>query len=129
MTNLHSPLFLYLPSRISPFSFFILHQTSTNSTLSPSLSLSSFLPFSPPLQMFDPHLTFTFHSIPALIPFTVMTTGGGWQDQIGAVYGGFKIARSASSLPVRVSVQPIPTTPGEQSDHRVFITQSIHIFS
>ena len=48
-----------------------------------------------------------------------MTTGGGWQDQIGAVYGGFKIARSASSLPVRVSVQSIPTTAGKFSNHCV----------
>jgi len=34
----------------------------------------------------------------------VLTTGGGWQDQVGAIYGGFKIAQSPSSLPLRVSV-------------------------
>lgn len=36
----------------------------------------------------------------------VLTTGGGWQDQVGAIYGGFKIARSPKLLPLRVSVSP-----------------------
>jgi hypothetical protein len=65
--------------------------------------LSSHLPFllHPPLS---PPLSPTFPS--------VLTTGGGWQDQIGAIYGGFKIARSAPSLPLRVTVEPIPTTAG-----------------
>ena len=36
----------------------------------------------------------------------VLTTGGGWQDQVGAIYGGFKIARSPKRLPLQVSVVP-----------------------
>ena len=37
----------------------------------------------------------------------VMTTGGGWQDQIGAIYGGFKIGRSECGLPLQVTVQTV----------------------
>jgi len=35
-----------------------------------------------------------------------MTTGGGWQDQIGGVYGGFKICRSPTGLPLTLAVSP-----------------------
>ena len=28
----------------------------------------------------------------------IMTTGGGWQDQVGAIYGGFKVGSSAGPL-------------------------------
>eukprot|EP00928_Gymnodinium_smaydae_P004775 TRINITY_DN1162_c0_g1_i1.p1 TRINITY_DN1162_c0_g1~~TRINITY_DN1162_c0_g1_i1.p1 ORF type:complete len:1182 (+),score=285.74 TRINITY_DN1162_c0_g1_i1:147-3692(+) len=38
----------------------------------------------------------------------MMTTGGGWQDQVGGVYGGAKIARSAAALPLRVATEPLP---------------------
>lgn len=34
----------------------------------------------------------------------VMTTGGGWQDQVGAVYGGVKRGRSGATLPLRVYI-------------------------
>lgn len=34
----------------------------------------------------------------------ILTTGGGWQDQVGGIFPGFKIARSESSLPLRVSI-------------------------
>lgn len=37
----------------------------------------------------------------------LMTTGGGWQDQVGGVVGGIKIARSASSLPLTVTFNAI----------------------
>eukprot|EP01038_Epipyxis_sp_PR26KG_P004331 gene4331-6132_t len=40
----------------------------------------------------------------------LMTTGGGWQDQIGSIYGGFKIARSDVGLPLNVTVEMIPTS-------------------
>ena len=39
-----------------------------------------------------------------------LTTGGGWQDQIGAIFGGFKIARSPASLPLQVTVDPLPVS-------------------
>ena len=32
-----------------------------------------------------------------------MTTGGGWQDQVGAIYGGIKVGRSGSTLPLQVT--------------------------
>lgn len=41
----------------------------------------------------------------------LLTTGGGWQDQVGCIYGGFKIGRSLASLPLTVSVEAIPTSP------------------
>lgn len=34
----------------------------------------------------------------------LMTTGGGWQDQVGAVYGGVKRGRSGATLPLRVYI-------------------------
>ena len=38
----------------------------------------------------------------------VLSSGGGWQDQIGSIFGGFKIGRSLSKLPLQVSVQELP---------------------
>lgn len=37
----------------------------------------------------------------------VLTTGGGWQDQMGAMRGGFKVGRSLPSLPLRVEVSRV----------------------
>ncbi|KAM9377155.1 L-fucose kinase isoform 2-T2 [Pholidichthys leucotaenia] len=34
----------------------------------------------------------------------ILTTGGGWQDQVGGLVGGLKVGRSAASLPLRVTV-------------------------
>ena len=39
----------------------------------------------------------------------LMATGGGWQDQVGAIFPGFKIGRSLPSLPLTVSVESIAT--------------------
>lgn len=38
----------------------------------------------------------------------LMTTGGGWQDQVGGLYPGLKIARSPATLPLSISVEAIP---------------------
>jgi galactokinase/mevalonate kinase-like predicted kinase len=35
---------------------------------------------------------------------------GGWQDQVGAITGGFKIARSLPLLPLQVKVQHLPVS-------------------
>ncbi|CAG5958481.1 unnamed protein product [Menidia menidia] len=35
----------------------------------------------------------------------ILTTGGGWQDQVGGLVGGVKVGRSAASLPLRVEVE------------------------
>eukprot|EP00047_Mylnosiga_fluctuans_P004512 m.234963 g.234963 ORF g.234963 m.234963 type:complete len:1084 (-) comp12747_c0_seq1:63-3314(-) len=40
----------------------------------------------------------------------MLTTGGGWQDQVGGIEGGVKIARSAGTLPLRVDTELIPLT-------------------
>ncbi|KAL0967867.1 hypothetical protein UPYG_G00258650 [Umbra pygmaea] len=35
----------------------------------------------------------------------MLTTGGGWQDQVGGLVGGVKLARSKACLPLRVEVE------------------------
>ncbi|XP_058500712.1 L-fucose kinase [Solea solea] len=35
----------------------------------------------------------------------ILTTGGGWQDQVGGLVGGVKVGRSRTSLPLRVEVE------------------------
>eukprot|EP00117_Sycon_ciliatum_P037351 scpid49099/ scgid27963/ L-fucose kinase len=37
----------------------------------------------------------------------MLTTGGGWQDQAGGLFGGVKISRSPRQLPLRVEVEPL----------------------
>ena len=37
----------------------------------------------------------------------ILGTGGGWQDQVGAIYPGLKIGRSLAGLPLRVEVEQI----------------------
>ena len=42
----------------------------------------------------------------------LLTTGGGWQDQVGGVYPGAKIARSAARLPLKVDCEPVQLPEG-----------------
>ncbi|XP_027132126.1 L-fucose kinase isoform X1 [Larimichthys crocea] len=35
----------------------------------------------------------------------ILTTGGGWQDQVGGLVGGVKVGRSKASLPLQVEVE------------------------
>lgn len=42
----------------------------------------------------------------------LLTTGGGWQDQCGGLYGGAKISQSGKKLPVKITTQQIKTPPG-----------------
>jgi hypothetical protein len=44
----------------------------------------------------------------------LMTTGGGWQDQVGGLFPGFKIARSPALLPLVVEVETIPARTGHR---------------
>ena len=37
----------------------------------------------------------------------LLTTGGGWQDQCGGLYGGAKISNSDIGLPVKINTQQI----------------------
>ncbi|NWH73874.1 FUK kinase, partial [Piaya cayana] len=41
-----------------------------------------------------------------------LTTGGGWQDQVGGLMPGIKIGRSKAQLPLRVEVEKIPVPQG-----------------
>ncbi|KAM6970127.1 L-fucose kinase [Aplochiton taeniatus] len=38
----------------------------------------------------------------------MLTTGGGWQDQVGGLVGGIKVGRSKACLPLRVEVERLP---------------------
>ena len=40
-----------------------------------------------------------------LVVEQILTTGGGWQDNVGGLVPGFKIGRSQPSLPLRVDVE------------------------
>mmetsp|Transcript_125937 Transcript_125937/g.403190 ORF Transcript_125937/g.403190 Transcript_125937/m.403190 type:complete len:1125 (-) Transcript_125937:64-3438(-) len=42
----------------------------------------------------------------------MLTTGGGWQDQVGALIGGAKITRSAARLPLHVVPERLPLEEG-----------------
>ncbi|XP_007235113.3 L-fucose kinase [Astyanax mexicanus] len=37
----------------------------------------------------------------------ILTTGGGWQDQVGGLVGGVKVARSHAALPLKVEVEQL----------------------
>lgn len=37
----------------------------------------------------------------------LLTTGGGWQDQCGGLYGGAKKSSSDTGLPIKISTQQI----------------------
>jgi len=39
----------------------------------------------------------------------MLTTGGGWQDQCGGLYGGLKMSWSEKKLPVHVQTRPLGT--------------------
>lgn len=45
-----------------------------------------------------------------------LTTGGGWQDQVGGLLPGVKLARSEASLPLTVETSPIEMPDGFLSD-------------
>jgi len=46
----------------------------------------------------------------------MLSSGGGWQDQVGGLYGGFKVCRSAAQLPLRVETQLL-SIPQSVIDH------------
>ncbi|XP_047241855.1 L-fucose kinase [Girardinichthys multiradiatus] len=41
----------------------------------------------------------------------ILTTGGGWQDQVGGLVGGVKVGRSKASLPLQVEVECLNLPP------------------
>ena len=54
----------------------------------------------------------------------LLTTGGGWQDQVGGILPGVKACSSAAALPLAVSsdVLPLPAAAGEVSPCRLNLT-------
>ncbi|CAK8683328.1 unnamed protein product [Clavelina lepadiformis] len=40
----------------------------------------------------------------------MLTTGGGWQDQVGGLLGGIKVGRSKAKLPLRVTNETLVTS-------------------
>lgn len=42
-----------------------------------------------------------------LVVEQLMTTNGGWQDQVGGIYGGFKMTTSKNSLPLEITVNQV----------------------
>jgi len=54
----------------------------------------------------------------------MLTTGGGWQDQVGGLLGGVKLTRSAARLPLRVVPEVVPVSPEFMTavaDHMVLV--------
>ncbi|CAE7261491.1 FCSK [Symbiodinium sp. CCMP2592] len=53
----------------------------------------------------------------------MLTTGGGWQDQVGAILGGAKLTRSKASLPLRVLPEQLPLQPSfsEEFESRLLL--------
>jgi len=54
----------------------------------------------------------------------MLTTGGGWQDQVGGLLGGVKITRSAAQLPLHLVPEVVPVSPDfvkALSDHMVLV--------
>ena len=45
-----------------------------------------------------------------------MTTGGGWQDQVGGIFPGAKLAMTGPGLRQRVRVQPVPWTAQREAE-------------
>ena len=41
----------------------------------------------------------------------MLTTGGGWQDQVGGLMGGVKLVTTPPGLPQRITVQPVHPAP------------------
>ena len=59
------------------------------------------------------------HSV--LILEQLLTTGGGWQDQVGGLLPGFKFSVSPNAFPVAVHTETLPVSPEfvEQVNHRL----------
>lgn len=45
----------------------------------------------------------------------MLTTGGGWQDQVGGLTGGIKLVTSGPGLPQRITVAPVKLAPETQA--------------
>jgi len=59
-------------------------------------------------RIFDRCYTRTSIAMLVLRIEQMLSTGGGWQDQVGALWPGMKSTRSAPGLPLTLQVKPIP---------------------
>jgi fucokinase len=41
----------------------------------------------------------------------MLTTGGGWQDQVGGLWGGIKLVSTSPGLPQRIHIEPVKLSP------------------
>ena len=46
----------------------------------------------------------------------LMTTGGGWQDQVGGIFPGAKVATSAPGLYQRIRIEPVGMSPDRERE-------------
>jgi fucokinase len=46
----------------------------------------------------------------------MLTTGGGWQDQVGGLVGGIKLVTTKPGLPQKIQVAPVRMSPETQTD-------------
>jgi fucokinase len=46
----------------------------------------------------------------------MMTTGGGWQDQVGGLVGGIKLVTTAPGLPQVIQVEPVRLSPETEAE-------------
>ena len=46
----------------------------------------------------------------------MLTTGGGWQDQVGGLVGGIKLVTTEPGLPQRIEVSPVQLSPETQAE-------------
>ncbi len=54
----------------------------------------------------------------------MLTTGGGWQDQVGGLLGGVKVGYSKASLPLQVDVTYLTLSDefiNKFSDHLILV--------
>jgi fucokinase len=46
----------------------------------------------------------------------MMTTGGGWQDQVGGLVGGIKLVRTEPGLPQAIQLEPLSLSPRTEAE-------------
>ena len=53
----------------------------------------------------------------------MLTTGGGWQDQVGGLVGGVKTGYSAATLPLKVDIKylNVPTSTIEALNRQLIL--------
>lgn len=74
------------------------------------------------LQGFEPTQSQLFDEV--LLLEQMLTTGGGWQDQVGGLTGGIKLVTTQPGLSQRIQIEPVqlsPETRGELSSRLLLV--------